>query len=330
MDRVTDVEQLPSRTDIPSNSTPFSHTFRGATDGPGVDRLEITMPISTMVGPSEWGGRRRGRFRVDLEVGNGVAFLTAGPSLGGGKSASLDFNPSRILGDDLFLCPPSRVIETFDLVLCSGVLDRVGPIGSPIDARVRRVDVTRDFRVEDPLVFIEALWGTRSPYEKRRILHRDQTTGGVSGLGVSTGKQGWVNLYDRGLRVGLRDLAGLRWEAQCRSAWAARGGIRRVGDITEGAVRRLAADRWEWSRMGETIAGRSSVARAVWALDISPARKRSLLGHIVAVGEGIGDELKSGTLRHYTELKERLGFVLAQGDLPPARLDFEFGAAVPA
>lgn len=213
----------------------------------------------------------------------------------------------------------------------------------PGEARVRRVDVARDFRgVQCPSFFVRGLLNVRRRYARRTYLYADPARGNAETLWAGT-ETGGCRLYDQHAAYAARGASegSLRWEVEARGGWLEKVGIGSVADLGVESLGALARSRWEWSRMGEAVTGTVEVVEAVDRLvrlgELSSARADRLLGMLVRESLGVSRRVSNDTASVYEGLKRRLG-VRPSAELfgggtrvaVAGRLDYESGREVAA
>jgi hypothetical protein len=238
----------------------------------GLDKLRLW--FDTAAGPQFdrdiWHGRAKGRLMAR------------------GNKAGLDINPSRLVDPDGYgLATETESIAAIGAVwpIVSG---HVVPLKDLEEARVTRLDVSKDFTgaIEPDLLILGASRVHR-PDQGVIKLYVNRTTGKAQSLAVG-GKDNKVVLYNKHVETGGRmPLGALRWEAQVRYEVLKTFGIVKFGDITQDTVDHLAGVRWIWSKMSTPIIGTtrpggmadvidSAVVRANVAVDLE---RIALHGH---------------------------------------------------
>jgi len=307
----------------------------------GIDRVHLSVPIGCRADDESW-DRRYGRKRSSVvNVGDAKVNVWSGNGRDGLLYIGADFNPSRVLdADPLYVCEVSKLAIAVEEVWPE-VAQRSDADDDWRVARVQRLDITRDFRVSEPVRVIEALSRIPRPRVKQQLLYQDPGTTRTTGLKLSTsgaehvgvGRRGQaITLYDKGRRLGRSDLMIVRWEARCQT-WT-----REIGRITYGfelsadRIDQLAWNRWNWSAMGTAMAGERTLVDAVLSLGLSPTETEALIGHATLRANGHGLQLSKGTRKSRRERMDQLGAVLARGNPYPwgSRLDFVLGREVPA
>lgn len=323
----------------------------------GVDRLAFTVPVKVVRDDfRKWGsytdlpGRRR--WSAHVKIGGASAMLgleevDLGEKGGVRRTAKVECNPSRIADPDG--CTLLRVgdFHAAAAMMYEQLLTMVDPACDLAMARVKRIDLARDFReVVAPEVYPRGLLNLRRPYAKRSFMYADPAKGNAETLFVGSGAGG-VRLYDQHAAYAEKGApeGSLRFEAEFRRDWLRRRGMECIADVGPGGLSLAAWDRWEWSQLGTQVTGVANVVDAVNALVrdgvlVTPSGKPSwskahrLLGMMVA--EGLGVAMPAGSNRsaaEYGKLKRRLGVVpsaalFAADQTARGRLDFATGREV--
>jgi hypothetical protein len=323
----------------------------------GVDRLSLSMPLRDWeADPSVWDQRtvrnegRKSAGRPDswsqsLTVQADGASVFLGVAMVEGRPwGKIETNPSRFGDPDgCSLLPvaglPGAVGRMWEVA--GGVMRPNCELGQ---ARVRRLDVARDFRLEHvrPALLVSSLARVRRPYARWSGVWSSPSAGDAQTLHAGSGA-GMVRLYDQHEAYAERGApeGSLRWEAEARRGWLGRlgGGIEDVDVLVHAGqrVERLALDRWGWSGMGATVAARAAVASRALDLvesgEMSAAVVRGCLGEWVLRSEGLASMTSPTTAARYRRFCEVAGLP-ADGDGDwlqggsSVRLDFELGREV--
>jgi len=220
----------------------------------------------------------------------------------------VEFNPSRFVDPAGFgLAPLASVPSCIDEAI--SVAGEVVEFADELRlARVKRVDVTRDFtNVEHVSMLIKGFVGSHRPNARMTTLTLG-TNGVAEGLATGSRSGGKVLLYDKFIESGGKVPEGtLRYEAQCR-AWAqSQAGINTAMDLTEERLALLAWNRWLWSGFGSFVTGVPEVLELINRSDFSERVKRDLKGYIVLEQRGELGHLAPGTKSSYTQKLAKLG-----------------------
>lgn len=314
--------------------------------GVGVDRLSISFPVRRHAPPHCWDDVDRrndqeGRTIYSTQVWargevGGVGLFVGVTTVQGKLWGKVECNPSRLHDPGgCSLLPPAQLPGAFATMWAAGK-EQLEPDCLVFDARLKRVDVARDFRdVTSPALYVEGLGPLKRPFARRSFTYNDPARADAQTLFVGSGAGG-VRLYDQRAAYpdkGVPD-GSLRFEVEARPAWLEKVGAVRVSDLDAVACDRLAAERWEWSRMGTVVSGPVNAVqvaqRAVRTGEVSQPVADRVLGGMLrrSFGYGSGDRV---TEWRHRELMERLGLTAAalwSNDLDRqavGRLDFASG-----
>jgi hypothetical protein len=312
----------------------------------GLDRVSLSFPVTdyerdqdswSRVAVSNPGGRGQVKTWSTTErVGEATVFVgVADIAAVGQLRGKVEFNPSRVVDPEGWgLALPAELGEALGEVLPT-VRQYVRPASDVADWAVRRVDVARDFRdVSEPGNKVRALAPLPRPWARRNLVHSDPSKHGAQTLMVGSGA-GVVRLYDKCAETQGRAPEGvLRWEAECRSDWAAKyGGLRVVADVTDVSCRALAEDRWRWSGIGAEVGAMSRVYSLVRSSGLSVREQNGFLMYLW--GQAAGDMAYSGkeAMAKYRRIQRQLGLVIEPASLGMSegivsRLDWETGREV--
>jgi hypothetical protein len=340
--------------------------------GVGLDRLSVSFPVLEP-DPAAFGttsvhrtGDRLARTYslVNRPPAGAAVFVGATEVPERGWIAKVEANPSRLV--DPAGCGLLDVRDAGEAAreLLGQAQDVAGliPRCELGDARVKRVDVARDFAgVVSPGFFVRGLMNVKRAYARRVFLYANPQAGNAETLFAGSGTGG-CRLYDQFEAYAERGaVAGsVRWEVEARGGWLDAVGLRTVADFDgdgDGvALLRLARQRWEWSRMGDTVTGTSDVVEAVDRLvcrcvrqagggrrecvcgrPLTGATADRLLGMMVRESLGVARRASNDSASQYEALKRRLGVVPsadlfgdAGGARVAARLDYKTGCEVAA
>jgi hypothetical protein len=237
----------------------------------GLDWLMLTFPLAgPPEDPSALSRRSHRRWPGIVRVGGTKAELAVRLRRGG-YWARIDFNPARAL--DPTGWEPCSVFDTHRAAAMAweAALDHVSPAEFLDTARVRRLDVTRDFEVEDPSFFVRSLAPIPRPYARINATYRAPSSGTPATLMLGSRSGGVCKLYAKSETV-------LRFEATCRKGWLGRAAIRYLADVTEDHVDVLGRDRWAWSRFGTWIGSPATVIDAALRMPWRRARQERAVG----------------------------------------------------
>ncbi|MDQ3956681.1 MAG: hypothetical protein M3285_14180 [Actinomycetota bacterium] len=310
-----------------------------------MDRLSLSFPVRKWEGDrSAWStisvrqpgspmaAETRSGF-VDV-AGKVRAFVGVSEVNGGETWAKVEFNPSRVEDPDgVSLAPVEALAKVVPLVLRKAS-ELVDVDQAVTDARVKRLDVARDFTdVERSDFYLRGLGPVRRPWARRNLVHFDPSRNGAQTLMVGSGA-GSVRLYDKHAESQGKAAPGtLRWEVEARGGWAKNyGGIRALEDLTRSNVEALAQNRWEWSAMGVEVSAADRVIEKVQRSELSPAKQRSFLGWLFLQSRGMASPLSKETAAGFNRLARELDVALGPQDADVlgfvGRLDFDSGREV--
>lgn len=237
-----------------------------------------------------------------------------------GKSTMrVEFNPSRIARPAGGLCRFDELEATFTEVL--GFIDAQLGIGtSPEDrdsAVVQRIDVARDFAVDDGRALVQALFPLKRPRATKHSMYLDPKTAMVSGVVIGN-RESHVKLYVRdGHHPDLPTKDWLRFEVQARGDWLQRlrdlkggKGLPRspvlFSELTPEGCKRLLTERWIWSAFGTPY----STTEGWWQRTISKyglETARALAGYLFSLEHGLDLQYAQGTLDDHQRRLRQLG-----------------------
>lgn len=319
--------------------------FFGA-DGVGIDRLSLSFPVHEFEQDRSAWTREQVRnpgtpdaastLSGSVDLGDGVrAFVGVQEVPATGQVVGkIELNPARVVDPDGHSLATVEVLPTAVAAAWAAAADLVAPACGPEDARVKRLDVARDFHgVERPDFYLRGLAPVKRPWARKNLVHFDPARKGAQTLMVGSGA-GVVRLYDKHAETSGQVPPGtLRWEAECRSDWSKRyGDMRSLGDINCESVDRLALNRWEWSAMGVEVTATERVVEKVQRSGLSPAKQRAFLGFLLMRSVGAESPMSNDTATEFNRLVRTLGVTLDAGEpAGPAfvgRLDFEAGTEV--
>lgn len=293
---------------------------------------------------------------VELEPGCSV-FVGLAEVPERGWVGKVEGNPARHLDPGGCSLAPAEVVldvlgEMFSTAEGLGVQIRT----DPQDARVKRLDVARDFRgVGIPSFYVRGLQNIKRTHARSSYTYNNPQRNAAETLWVGS-KTGGARLYDQWEAYGDKGApqGSLRFEVEARGGWLDKVGIRSVGDVSASAVERLALTRWEWSKMGTRVEGAASVVDAVERMicrhprgarglrdcgcdGLTRARADRLLGQLVRESLGVSATLSKSSASEYNKLKDLLGVVPSAELLSSAcsvsvagRLDYASGLEVAA
>lgn len=223
----------------------------------------------------------------------------------------VEFNPSRVVDPDGAGLAPVLELPTVARKVWKAARELVKPGCSVGEARLKRLDVARDFDVAQTGLYIQGLGPVPRRWARRAFVYNDPARGMAETLFVGSGSGG-VRLYDKHRESPDKAPEGrLRWEAECRDRWIANyGEMARLGDVSVEGVEALARNRWEWSEMGLEVSAADRVLDLVEGLGLSAAKKRAFVGHLYMLSKGRPTKLSKETAAGYNRLMRTAGIVL--------------------
>jgi hypothetical protein len=317
-------------------------TFGAA--GVGVDRLSLSFPVHSWADESKWD-------RVEYRTGGGysasamVAPHAGGPEImigvrlvDGQPWGKAECNPARFYDPGGCELLPLHLVDAACVVMFTAAAELVRHLSPVAEARVKRVDVARDFRgVTQPALYVQGLAPLQRPYAKRSFVYNDPARASAQTLFVGSGAGG-VRLYDQHEAYAEKGAppGSLRWEVEARRGWLDSVGVKRVRELDPVLLQELAASRWEWSRMGTQVSGPVGlvdvVARMIADGKVSQTVGERLIGRVVMQSLGVATAGSSDSQARYNKLQREMGIVpspqLWSDQLSAAavgRLDFESG-----
>jgi hypothetical protein len=257
-------------------------------------------------------------------------------TINGQPWGKVETNPSRFVDPEGCSTLPPQQLPGALSVMWAGACAVTTPQCELGDARLRRVDVARDFRgVTSPALYVEGLGPIKRAYARRSFTYNDPAKTNAQTLYVGSGAGG-VRLYDQHEAYADKGApeGSLRFEVEARKGWLDKVGVRRVEQLDAVACDRIAEQRWEWSKMGTQVTGPVNAVqmleREVAAGNVKQRVADALLGSMVRRSFGYGGESRMTEYR-YREITERLGMTAAalwSDDLSRqavGRLDFASG-----
>lgn len=325
-------------------------------EGVGVDRLSLSFPVLAVRAlDHEWSshqltnGRPSASTVLDLDGAKVMVGITSLPKEDGttGVWAKVEGNPSRLSDPDGCSLLPFDSVQDAARVMWEVARAFVAPACPLEAARVKRLDVARDFTdVQVPAVYVRGLLNLKRAYARKSFMYSNPQAGNAETLFVGS-KSGGVRLYDQHQAYAEKGAAegSVRWEVEARADWLERLGMARLGDVQPHRLETMGWDRWDWSAMGTAVTGAGNVVELVQALAreghiATPSGKPSwakadrLLGQLVREGFGVSAPAAKGTTAEYNKLKKLLGIVptadllSVKDSTVMGRLDFATGREV--
>jgi len=255
-------------TDSPSNTSHFvsnlnstDGAIRSLQDSLGIDKMKIAFPIAQATAVAILGiadARMRASTRPPrspIQIGSERYHLYVGRAYfrrDGTAWANVEFNPSRWNDPEGWTAVPVGDLTT--------VLNKVWTVLHPTfrptvhlsEARVRRLDIARDFKnIESPEKYLQRMDTNARAFRHLHRGHHASPQGGWT-ISLSNRSGGRVILYDKHAQTrGVAPQGTLRFEIQMRG-WLRNHGssMFTVADVTAQAVESAARHWWDASRFG--------------------------------------------------------------------------------
>jgi len=307
-----------------------------------VDTVGIAIPVSgrgLRAGVrAEWGDRNRFKLPGGGFVGVGVgemAWIEASlPNRARGENtAGLNLSEAREAIDDLlaealyFVEPaPPREMSTE-----TGVVRTI----SLKDPRVVRLDLVRDFHLDDPSRLTSILDGLAQVPRDGRIKVRrfaDGRTGRAETLRV--GPASWAaTLYDKHVESGgLAKSGSLRAEFRLRSRQLSAmstqekfGALVTVSDLSEERCEGIRRSWFDKAKFGSWIGGHHTIWDALLQTELSDREKLFFVGWLQARNDCFTVDISSKTDRRYRRILASLPDLAGVGGEIQMRLNYETG-----
>lgn len=277
----------------------------------GIDKLWLTAPLRSFDQDRQsWSiVRANGGLEVPLHSTTGSLVYVRVFLDQAVPWAMFQFNPSRFVDPDGCGLAPIRSIPgciTAALTLAGRVVEIDSDVRS---ARVKRVDITRDFSAVDNMAPLIKGFVSHTGPNARFMTHFLGANGVVQGLETGSRSGGRVLLYDKFIESrGMVPQGTLRYEAQCR-AWAHQAGIECVRDLTEENLARLAWDRWHWAGFDSYVTGPPEMLELVNRSDFPESVKRKLKGNLLLEFHNELGHLAPATRSSYRKQLRKLGIL---------------------
>lgn len=305
----------------------------------GVDRLSVSFParFASREGWSTQTRKATGRgdqvsSSVQLDCGPTSVFVGV-QEVAGEVWGKVEGNPARMVDPDGYSLAPVKAIPTLAREMWEAATEMVAPGCTLPEARLKRVDVARDFSgVANPPLYVRSLVGVRRPYAKRAYVFSNPARGNAETLAVGSGS-GMARLYDQHEAYSEKGApeGSLRWELEARDRWLSKVDLERVGDWNAESVSEIAAARWDWSGCGLEVAAVDAVIERVLRSDLSAAKRERLLGRLLLQAQGFPVGGGRNMSREYDRLIRDLGVVLPASETASTfvgRLDWATGTEV--
>jgi hypothetical protein len=203
--------------------------------------------------------------------------------------------------------------------------------------RFVRLDIARNFDIDDPPSVKYGLVAVRGSYAKDHVLHTDARGGWT--LSNRTKRSGCDRFYDKsaefanyGLDERLIAPRGtmFRFEAQLQKDRLDALGLRTLAHMTDDTAWRALQARWDATGWGCWLPGQSDVATALKGLSLP--QKQRLIGFLHQMAIGDTSEMSKSHLREMTARAKAAGLVpgmpVALLGPPTQRLDLVAGTLV--
>lgn len=235
---------------------------------------------------------------------------------------------SELIDEALLFIDPAGARE---ITTESGVTRTV----SVEDPRVVRLDLVRDFRLQDPARLTGLLDGlARVPRDGRVKVRRfaDGRTGEAETLRV--GPASWAaTLYDKHAESGgLADRGSLRAEFRLRSrqlssvgAQQRHGAVVTLSDVSEERCDGMRREWFDRARFGSWVGGRRTIWDALRETDLSDREKIFFVGWLQARNDSVITSISSKTDRRYRRLLASLPDLDGVGGDVTMRLNYDLG-----
>lgn len=314
----------------------------------GIDRLSFSFPVSqaardgwtTQQRQAQDDGGEMHTSSVTVEREDGAYAIFVGvmeridPDGVVRRFGKVEGNPSRFLDPSGCTLAPVDGFDDYTREMWDVATSWLDPSCLLSEARLKRVDLARDFRgVSIPSAYVRGLVGVSRPYAKRSSVHSDPARGSAETLTVGSGA-GTIRLYDQYEAYAEKGApeGALRWEITARTGWLARIEAQAVGDWSPAGAAELAADRWDWSKCGYTVGSRDVLLARIGTDErISAPKRERLLGRLLLQSQGLPTGGGRRTAYDYDRLQEEYGIaMLGDENLKgfSGRLDLETGTEV--
>lgn len=264
----------------------------------------------------------------------------------------LHFNAARVaLEDPVVLLPPEALS-----LLVERLLDIVRPVAWPTfysitsggeivlaedwasRVKVKRLDLARNFEVDDVDRIKAGLTAAQGKYVKTRTVHTSGKAGWT--LEHKTKRSGSDRMYDKSAELEAKGLVSaisevtprlLRFETQLQAERLTAYGLERLAQVNRASAWRALAERWDATGWGSPLPGPGGVADAVASL--LPRERLELVGYLHYAALGIEDGLTPRQRDRIRRLAKQAGVVPGTPmDVlgpPSSRLDLAEGGEAP-
>jgi len=262
-------------------------------------------------------------------------------------------NAARCFSSDKeYLASPEQVQDVIAAVI-SGLSHAVTPAFSHVTSdgeivwdddwmdqvRFRRIDLARNFQVDQPEVLIDTLPAVRGRYQRRSVVHSSQ--GGGWMIESPTSSSGRDKLYNKSAemaqrpedveRVRAMEKTLVRFETQLMRARLKDMGITTLAALTAFNAWKALLKRWDASGWGGPLPEVGSVMEAI--AHLTPKQQMHLLGYLTSRSMGATIPLSPAQIRLQERRAKDCGLTpgLPVDDLgtPTTYLDIEGGRVAP-
>lgn len=308
--------------------------------------LCVPFPISRYDQDVEWGHHKHKRKResyeqctkwIDMPFDGGEALLEVYWAQGQ-HWGSIEFNPSRIVdphGAGLCAVRDLPHILTSAWEACSSF---VSPLYDLSQARVKRLDVARDFMgVRDFTVYADALPRLPASHARQSRVYFDPRTGSPQTI-YKGSKDNFVRMYDKSAQSPGKVQEGtVRFEVQAGPRWCKKFGIELVEDLSSDTVWDLLETRFLWAGCSSPVLSVPEfLSRLKQVRDDkgelwSQVKIDAFLGHFYQKSMGVAGKLSKDRDGKYKRVLRELGVPSDRSwmnDRASVRLDLETGREV--
>lgn len=292
-----------------------------------MDKVSVSFPVARVADDRQWSrlsvrNHSEGQevTRSDsVEVVEGVHAMIGVRDIGATDQqwAKVELNPSRVLDPKGWSAEAGgmETLATLDAAISKAMSEGYFEpmIGSVEEANLKRLDTCRDFRnVEHPSFLIGGLIGVHRNYARQARVFYDPNRNGAQTLVVG-GKRNQVRLYNKDEETGGEAAGVVRWEGLNREDWLEEhGAMSKAGDVTDERIEQIGRDRFEWSGMGmRVVSSAQMVTEQIGTLDLSPAKKRHVLGYLLESAYGLPTKMSRTTAAEYRRIVREAGVVMA-------------------
>lgn len=199
---------------------------------------------------------------------------------------------------------------------------------------LKRLDVARNFVVDEPESILQGLLGVRGKYQKEWEYKRGRNNGWT--LCHKTAKNGQDRLYDKSAETPVYEDPDclvyngkvLRFETQLQGQRLKTEGLSTLRAITAKSAWAVACKRWEYSGWGSPVARPGTVIEATRGLDL--LQQERLIGFLHLQASGEVSRMDENHLRTFGERAKKCGLQVGRPvetlGVPDRRLDLPTGS----